>query len=209
MPIDAPGRPRAADPRVRGALLLPLAILAVHQLRFYLAFGNDASARLAHEGHGYLSTVQPLALLASAIAAGAFIGRVATAWQTGHTGGPRRALVRTWALCALVLLAAYSAQELLEGAFAPGHPAGLAGVFGSGGWTAVPLALLIAAALATFLRVAEMLIGMAATRTADAPHARGPRSGALHAIPALGDWRLDPASGVSAGRAPPSSFSFG
>src|SRR5689334_803671 len=31
---EAFGRPRSTDPRLRGALLLPLGILAVHQLRF-------------------------------------------------------------------------------------------------------------------------------------------------------------------------------
>jgi hypothetical protein len=212
VPIDASGRPRSADPRLRGALLLPLGILAVHQLRFQLAFGGDAAGRLAREGHGYLATVEPFVLLAAAIAAGAFIGRLARAWQTGD-GAPdapsaRRPMLRAWALCAAALLAAYCAQELLEGVFAAGHPGGLAGVFGAGGWLAVPLAALIGAALAAALRVADTLIA-AAARAGRALRPLTHLASGHRPQPSLAsDWRLDPASGVAAGRAPPPDLSF-
>lgn len=192
--------------------MLPLGVLAVHQLRFQLAFGSAAAARLAREGHGYLATVEPFALLAAAIAAGAFIGRLARAWHTdqgGSTAGSsRRPMLRSWALCAAALLATYCAQELLEGVFAAGHPAGLAGVFGGGGWLAVPLAALIGAALATALRVADTLIRAVARATATA-HPRATRTSQRRSQPRReNDWRLDPASGVAAGRAPPPSPSF-
>ncbi|HEY2769853.1 MAG TPA: hypothetical protein VGI87_04765 [Solirubrobacteraceae bacterium] len=195
---------------MRGALLLPLGILAVHQLRFQLAFGTASAARLAREGHGYLATLEPFVLLAVAIAAGAFIGRVARAWQTGdpRDGTPnvlrgRRPLLRSWVLCAAVLLAAYCVQELTEGIFAAGHPGGLAGVFGGGGWLAVPLAALIGGALAAALRIADTLI-QAAARVTRATHPADPPEPDPRSEPALiKDWRLDPAAGVAAGRAPP------
>jgi hypothetical protein len=207
VPIDVPGRPRAADPRLRGALLLPLGVLAVHQLRFQLAFGSAAAARLAREGHGYLALLEPFALLAVVIAAGALIGRLARAWQTG--GEPTRSsLLRSWALCAVALLAAYCAQELLEGIFAAGHPGGLAGVFGAGGWLAVPLAALVGAALAVALRIADTLVRSAA-QAGHALRLTTPHGSMHRPPPTLGsDWRLDPASGVAAGRAPPARLSF-
>jgi hypothetical protein len=49
-------------------------------------------------------------------------------------------------------LAIYGAQELLEGLLAAGHPAGVEGVFGHGGWAAAPLAGLVAAVLVALLR---------------------------------------------------------
>jgi hypothetical protein len=212
VPIRAFGRPRCTDPRLRGALLLPLGVLAVHQLRFQLAFGSAAGSRLAREGHGYLATFEPFALLAAAIAAGAFIGRLARAWQTGD-GAPdgvhkRHPVLRSWALCATALLAAYCAQELLEGIFAAGHPGGLAGVFGAGGWLAVPLAGLAGAALASALRVADTLIqaAAAASRTAR-PTAIAYDSRRPEPAP-ISDWRLDPGCGIAAGRAPPTASSF-
>jgi hypothetical protein len=210
--IDAPGRSRAADPRLRGALLMPLCVLAVHQLRFYLAFGDGAPTRLAREGHGYISAFEPVALLAAAIALGGVVGRLARAWQqSGPDGSARRldqkrTLVRAWLLCAGALLAVYCAQELVEGAFAAGHPAGLAGIFGSGGWIAIPVAALIGGALAAALKLADTLVALVARRRAvrrPAEPAKKPSR-----IPGAADWRLDPAAGVAAGRAPPPSFSF-
>jgi hypothetical protein len=65
---------------------------------------------------------------------------------------PRGSLRRSVATLVLALVAAYCAQELLEGILASGHPAGLAGVFGDGGWTAIPLALPLALLVALGLR---------------------------------------------------------
>jgi hypothetical protein len=212
--IHAPARSRAADPQLRGALLMPLCVLGVHQLRFYLAFGDHAAGRLAREGHGYISAFEPFALLAAAIALGGGVGRLARAWQRDDPDASaprldherRRTLVRTWLLCAGALLAAYCAQELLEGAFAPGHPAGLAGIFASGGWIAIPVAVVIGGALAACLKLAETLGRLIGRHRATRPAT--PESGRPRVGLRAPDWKLDPASGVAAGRAPPSSFSF-
>jgi hypothetical protein len=211
--ITAPERSPAADPRLRGALLMPACALAVHQLRYALVFGGHTAPRLAQQGHGYLSAVEPFALLAGAIAAGAFVGRLARAWHSGDQDASargldgKRAAARTWLTCALALLAVYCAQELIEGALAPGHPAGLAGVFGSGGWIAIPLALAIGGALTTALKVADTLVRFTAagpTSPVWRPAPARPRPRHPYAI---SGWRLDPASGVAPGRAPPPSFS--
>jgi hypothetical protein len=114
--------------------------------------------------------------------------------------------VRTWLICALVLFAIYCVQELCEGFFSPGHPSGIAGVLGQGGWTAAPISLLVAAALTMTLRLAHRLLDAVERRTAplwtNAGNARNP-----HPRPRAADWRLDPRSGVTAGRAPPRAFS--
>ncbi len=101
---------RSADTRLRGALLMPVCALAVHQLRYYLAFGVHAHARLTRDGHAYLGTIEPLVLVAAALAAGLLLGECARAWQRRRHRGPgarRRAAAasRIWAACAVALLA--------------------------------------------------------------------------------------------------------
>jgi hypothetical protein len=187
---------------------MPLCALAVHQLRYYLAFGPQSSARLARDGHAYLGVAEPLVLFVATVGAGAFIGRLARAWQLGGAAGPaaRPALRRIWALTAVALVAIYCGQELFEGAVFAGHPAGLAGVVGHGGWIALPLAVGIAGALAALLRVGEALVALAgrlgAGRRAAPTRARNTAAPGRRPHPAL-DWRLDPGAGISAGRAPP------
>jgi hypothetical protein len=184
---------------------MPACALAVHQARYYLAFGGHAPSRLARDGHAYLAAAQPLALLAVALAGGAFAGSIARAWRGGalDTESRPRSGLRVWALCSLILLALYCGQELCEGALFAAHPAGVAGVLGHGGWIAIPFAVAIGGGLAALLRVSEAVLRLAAAHrprqrrgvaSARAPHRR---------IPLRLDWRLEPSSGVSAGRAPP------
>ncbi len=183
---------------------MPLCALAVHQLRYYLAFGGQAPVRLSRDGHAYLSTIEPFALLCCALALGGLIGGLARAWQSPSATEPASPrLLRLWAACAVTLLVIYCAQELLEGLFAPGHPAGIAGIVGHGGWIAAPVAALIGAALAATLKMAQTLIDLTVRvqlrrRGQDVPapaRRQSPRT--------TRDWRLDPQSGVAAGRAPP------
>jgi hypothetical protein len=191
---------------VRGAMLLPLCALLVHQLRFYLAFGRDAPMWLARGGHSYMSSAEPIALLIAALAVGGFVGRLARCWQQGGEPGgtePRRGrFLCVWALCAAVLFAVYCGQELIESALAVGHPAGLAGILGHGGWLAAPLAMLVAAALAATLRVAGSLVAVVA-RARRRPGRHLTTLVPRHAVPDQADWRLHPRAGVAAGRAPP------
>jgi hypothetical protein len=200
--VRAAQQPRRIDTRIRGGLLMPLCALAVHQLRYYMAFGSGAPRHLAHDGHAYLSTVEPFALLAAALALGALLGALVRTWPQAS---PRTSLVRIWAACAAALLAIYCAQELLEGSFASGHPAGLAGVVGHGGWIAVPAAVAIGGMLALTLRIADCLIAFVAAR---APRDRAPRGIRPRlSAPGSADWRLLPLSGAVAGRAPPGALS--
>ncbi len=185
---------------------MPLAALVVHQGRYYLAFGAHTPARLLRDGHSYLGSVVPFAVLSAALALGLLAGRLARAWQGAD--GPRTAparphsMLRIWALISLVLLGLYCAQELTEGAVAAGHAGGLTGVLGSGGWLAVPLAIAVGGVLTLFLRAGDALVELLAARgtmrrVVDAPRALRPLAGRRT------DWRLAGGSGVSAGRAPP------
>jgi uncharacterized protein len=182
----------------RGALLVPAAALAVHQLRYQLAYGGDARALLAEQGHAYLHSLTPWIVLAACVAFGGYLGRAASAWR-GRAEAHQVATARIWLLATTGLIAIYAGQELLEGLLATGHPAGLAGVFGAGGWLAVPSAVLVAAALALALRGAERLVARLARRLVPArprPPAT-PRPRPVFARPRA------PPSTRAAGRAPP------
>ncbi len=142
--------------RVRAAALLPAAALTVHQLRFELAYGDHAEGKLASEGHAYLSAFTPLAAMLVAVAAGLFLARFARARRSGdRQGGGHFGFLRMWLAVAAALVLIYSGQELLEGFLSSGHPEGMVGIFGGGGWWAIPLALLAGAVVALLLRVAD------------------------------------------------------
>lgn len=189
----------------RGAALMPAAALAVHQLRYQLAFGADAPRALSAQGHAYLSSLAPWIVLLVALSIGATLGRLVRRWAAGPDARRDGTIgVRVWLVAALALFAIYAAQELLEGAFATGHLGGLAAVFGAGGWWAVPAALLVGGALALALRgarTAEDALDAARPRV----RLRARALDALSARPAATSFvaLLAPLARVGAGRAPP------
>jgi len=145
--------------------------LGVHQLRYLATWGADADSALASHGHSYLGLAGPLVVLLVTGSFGLFLARLARGGEPGRSGRPT--FGRLWVLAALALLAIYATQELLEGAFASGHPAGLAGVFGAGGWTALPLAFCFGLVVALLLRGAEAALARAAARRLARPIAKG------------------------------------
>jgi apolipoprotein N-acyltransferase len=133
---------RALPPSLRGAALMPGAALAVHQLRYSIAFGSHAQSELTAQGHAYLSSLTPWIVLLATLAIGVSLGGLARRWAEGTGDAPaRHPLLRTWLLAAVALVLVYTGQELLEGLFATGHPGGLVGIFGDGGLWAVPAAI--------------------------------------------------------------------
>ena len=54
---------RVMIPSLARVALVPAAALAVHQLRYWLAFGSNASSELARQGHSYLHSVVPWIVL--------------------------------------------------------------------------------------------------------------------------------------------------
>jgi hypothetical protein len=187
----------------RGFLLVPAAALAVHQLRYRIAYGSRADQALAAQGHSYVNSLGPWLALLLSLAAGLLVLRVAHAAAGRADDHPRRSFAGLWALTSASLVAIYVAQELLEGFFAAGHPAGVAGVVGHGGWWALPLAAVAGAVLAALLRAgcalvsaARRLAARARVRLAPAP-VRRLRPVELAPWPAL--------ARAAAGRAPPAA----
>jgi hypothetical protein len=187
--------------RPSGLLLMPAAALVVHQARYTLAYGIHADAELAAQGHSYLHSLVPWTMLALGIGASMFLRRAARAARTGELGAfTRLSSTVLWAITATGLVAIYVVQETLEGLSASGHPAGVAGVFGHGGWYAVPAAAVVAAGVVALLHA-----GRAALRFAAELAPRAVHPGAL--IPrvplAVALLAAKPLALAAAGRAPP------
>jgi hypothetical protein len=132
---------RRTSQTARTASLLSLGALAVHELRYVLAYGERAGEALASQGHAYLSDLGGalITLILATLLATVLAGALAP--PARRPGNARTAIRRMAVLYGLALLAIFCAQELTEGAVASGHPAGLAAVFAHGGWVALPLAL--------------------------------------------------------------------
>jgi hypothetical protein len=187
----------------RGFVLFPAAAYAVHQLRYELGYGSGSASALAAQGHGYLDSLAPWIAVLLALGMGSFLTRVARA-ASGRPGGEqRRSFAGLAALAWGLLFAAYAVQEWLEGIFAAGHPAGLAGIFGHGGWWAIPLAgaaALVVAALLRFASVAIEVVSKTAVRIAIAAERASVRPAVANLI------RLSPLARRVAGRAPPGTL---
>jgi hypothetical protein len=212
------------SPRLRAAALMPAAVLTVHQLRFVLAFGGSSGEELEKEGHQYLSALAAPIAMAVAIVVGLFFARLASAWRDGVGDGVAtsaaaggdpasrrsglrdpaswRGFLRLALMIAASLLVLYSCQELLEGMLSHGHPEGFDGVFGDGGWWALPLSFVCGLAIAAALRGARAAIRWVVSRR------RRPTTLHGRPTPAPRPRRLTlprpvPLAGAAAGRAPP------
>jgi hypothetical protein len=193
---------------MRGAAVMPAAALAVHQLRYWVAYGPKASSELADQGHSYLSSLTPWIVVLVAMALGGFVGRLAQAWRTGrHETRSPVSLRRAWLGATAALIVIYATQEFLEGLLESGHPAGLVGIFGHGGWWAIPAAVAVGGLLALLIRGGRAALALAARLARPlAPRvsriARAlprPRSVVLRRVSVL--------AARAAGRAPPSLLS--
>ncbi len=144
---------------------MPAGAFAVHQLRYWLAYGNRAGVELAAQGHSYLHSVVPWIVLLIALAVGTFLLALGRALGGGGSL-PRYTLsfAALWLLCAACLVVVYTTQEFLEGLFATGHPGGLAGIFGYGGWWSIPAALAVALVLAAVFHSARRVLHAVAER---------------------------------------------
>ena len=162
--------PHGIGARVAGfahVALLPPAAFAVHQLRYWLAYGNRAGIELQRTGHSYLHSVVPWLILLLALTIGVFLRALGRAFAR-HTSPARFTLSLTamWLMCSAALVAIFACQEFLEGLFATGHPAGLNGIFGYGGGWSIPAALCVGLVLATVLHGARWLVREVARRRA-------------------------------------------
>jgi hypothetical protein len=185
----------------RGFMLLPAAAFGVHQLRYELAYGSRAGYELSAQGHGYLDSLAPWVSVLVAFGAGSFLVHVTRTVSGSDTAGPRRGFGRLWLLSSVALVSVYAVQEWLEGMFAAGHPGGLEGIFGHGGWWAVPLSAAFGLAVAALLwlasAVVEAIEQLGAARPVLAGRLRLPRPDSVFGR------RPAPLASSSAGRAPP------
>ena len=104
--------------RVRGAALMPAAVLTVHQLRYLLAFGGGTEASWRRGARVPRRPGGPIAM-SVAIGAGVFLAGLARARREGERGeagpAPRPLPPASGSLVGAALLGLYSCQELLEG----------------------------------------------------------------------------------------------
>ncbi len=100
---------------LRGAALLTLGALAVHQLRYLIAFGPASGEALHQEGHGYLAAALPVlvAMAAATLAAACWPAHL-PGFRPGRNGRFAARQERSGYAGALLLV--YAAQELAEGA---------------------------------------------------------------------------------------------
>jgi hypothetical protein len=198
---------RGRLPSGTGLLLVPAAALLVHQLRYTLAYGSQAGSQLAATGHSYQHSLVPWVVLTLGIGLSSFLRRAAHALRSGQTGRlARLSAVSLWAATTVGLLAVYALQESLEEMYASGHPTGFTGVFGHGGWWAVPSAVVVAVAVVALLRVGRAVLGFAGRLAARPIRFRlltpvAPAA-VLLVVPA-------PLARAAAGRAPPHFFRAG
>ena len=99
----------AALRRAGSVALMPAAAFAVHQLRYWLAFGSRAGLELREQGHSYLHSVVPWIVLLIAIALGAFLCALGRAW-----GGRRSVPSYTISFVALWLTCSRRPTEPVE-----------------------------------------------------------------------------------------------
>jgi hypothetical protein len=197
-----------SGPLARRASLLVLGALALHQLRYLIAYGDGASAALARQGHSYLADLAPTL---AAMALSVLLARLVAArlGRIGETGSPSKALLRRSLVFAGALVAIFSAQELTEGALAAGHPGGLAAVVAGGGLIALPLALVIGLVIALF----DGLLSGVEISLARAARHRGRRwLRAVSAVSPPSAHVIAPATGCLAfglARRPPPAILFG
>jgi hypothetical protein len=151
--------------RLAPLALMPAAAFAVHQLRYWLAFHDATGIELQRQGHAYLHSLVPWIVLLIALAAGAFLRALGRALG-GHCSLPRYtfSFAVLWLVCAACLLTIYMSQEFLEGTFLTGHPAGLIGIFGYGGWWSVPAAVGVGLVLAASFHGARCVLSETARR---------------------------------------------
>lgn len=194
----------AAVRNVRALALIAVAAVAVHELRFAVGFGG-ADEHLARDEHAYLALGASLAAVILLVALGLFAHTLREARRTGVAAASEpTSFVRTWLWASGALVTIYTGQELLEPAFSADHPAGLAGVLGHAGWTAVIFAFLLGAVVALLLRGARAAVVRAATRSGRRRPPR--RSSPTFAAPITDPgWASAPPLALHlAGRAPPS-----
>lgn len=134
---------------VGGVGLLTLGALALHEIRYALAFGGAPGGGIDRAGHGYLELLAPL--IAFGAIAALIVSVVAPALlRLSPALGEDSRLTDRAAGYAAALLVVHFSQELAEGLLHSGH-AGVIEALGSGGIVVMPVAMALGA-IAAFAR---------------------------------------------------------
>jgi hypothetical protein len=189
--------------RVRLVALLSAGALAVHQLRYLIAYGDQSHRVLVMHGHEYLSSVTQAVVVLVGLAIIGFLGHLFAIKRlpaaATEPAAPRAD--RLWLSGAIALTLVFFLQEFVEGQLEGANSSGLHGIFGHGGWIAVPLAIAIAGLVALLMRGAGTVIEHAIRRSCSSITTRPERSTRLFTIQRR--VAADPVSGHLAGRGPP------
>ena len=177
-------RPRRHGSIARSAALIALAALAVHQLRYLLAYGSDAHTELLRQGHAYLFQSLPVLI-------GFGLSTIAAGLVRAVLRGPAGTAIASHRLRALLyatsIAAVFAVQETAEGLLFAGHASGMAAVFGAGGWLVLPLAILFGALCAALDGGFAKLESLVARVESPLPRPRAPRrhgpAGSRTAVP--------------------------
>jgi len=186
---------------LRGAALLGVGVLGVHELRYLVGYGGGSDRALAAHGHSYMSVATALGVLLLLVALAAFLSRLAGGGERRTPSARMRGLAPA---AAGALFTIYSAQEFVEGLVAPGHPGGFAGVYGNGGWSAVLFAAAIGLVVAALLCGADAALARVAARRRSASRRRVRGAPVRRGRRAPVALRLDISRNL-AGRSPPLS----
>ncbi len=193
--------PRACLPGWWRISAYPAAVFAVHQLCYLLAYGSGAGSELAAHGDQYVSAAAAVAVALVAVSVGLGLLRLFTAWRGRNPRG-RDSLPAwlVWLGSTLALVAGLCLLEGLEIVFEPHHIGGVVGVFGSGGWWALPAAAFVAGVITLLARGGHALLALAARgRSVSRVDAADSRWWSVSERPSL-RGRM---SSCAAGRAPP------
>jgi hypothetical protein len=189
---------------MRWIALVAIGSLLVHELRYALEYGSSTGQVLAYQGHSYLPFAEALVAVLWTCA---FLRFALSMMRAGR--GERLSRVpslRTlWASASAALIAIYTLQEAIEGALSVGHPGGLVGIYGDGGWSALPIALVVGALVALLVRGSHRVLVLLAERRRAHPRRRPERNGLPAAASLVPLRRRSVIAANLAGRAPPAA----
>lgn len=189
---------------MRWVALVAAGSLLVHELRYALEYGSRTGQVLAYQGHSYL----PLAeALVAVLWTCAFLRFAVSMIRAGRAERLSRvpSLRTLWASAAGALVAIYTLQETIEGALSVRHPSGLLGIYGDGGWSALPIAVLVGALIALLVRGSHRVLVLLAERRRAHPRRRPERDGRPASLSPVPLRRRSIIAANLAGRAPPAA----
>jgi hypothetical protein len=147
-------------------LLMPVATVLVHQLRYILTYGARAGRELTEQGDAYVHSLYPWFVALLPLFLGVLVvqlARSATSPRAERNSAPPRLWI-LWAGGFAALLVGYVAQEGLEVILGSAHTDFFTQAFGAGGWCVLPIAAAVAFAWALLARGTQAALRAVAGR---------------------------------------------